>query len=48
MSMNIGTTGLNTEQKVVRREQDSGEREGGERGRVCLQMSDCVGNKIGR
>jgi hypothetical protein len=40
-------TGLNTQRKVVGREQDSREteREGG-RGRVLLQMSDGVGNKI--
>ncbi len=43
-------TGLNTQQKVVRGEQDSGETERereGERGRVLLQMSDGVDNKIG-
>jgi hypothetical protein len=41
-------TGLNTQWKVVGREQDSGETERvvGERGRVLLQMSDGVGNKI--
>jgi len=38
-------TGLNTQQKVMGREQDSGER--GERDRVLMQMSDGVGNKIG-
>jgi len=41
----LDTTGLNTQQKVVGREQDSKE---GERGRVLLQMSDCINNKIGR
>ncbi len=43
-------TGLNTQWKVVGREQDSGETERereGERGRVLLQMSNGVGNKIG-
>ncbi len=37
------------QRKVVGREQDSGETEReGERGRVLLQMSDGVGNNIGR
>jgi hypothetical protein len=39
-------TGLNAEQKLVGREQDSGETEG-VRDRVLLQMSDGVSNKIG-
>ncbi len=41
-------TGLNTQQKVVRTEQDSRDREReGERGRGLLQMSDGIGNKSG-
>jgi hypothetical protein len=42
-------TGLNTEWKIMVREQDSGETERerrGERGRVWLQMNDGIGNKM--
>jgi hypothetical protein len=40
----LDTTGLNTEWKVVEREQDSGER--GRREAMLLQMNDVVGNKL--
>jgi hypothetical protein len=40
-------TGLNTQRKVVRREQDSRETER-ERDRVLLQIGGGVGNKFGR
>ncbi len=42
--------GLNTEWKILGREQHTGEteRERGKRGRVLLQMNDGIGNKFVR